>query len=216
MHYLITKLKQEHRQFIQIMEVLRTQLDRLGSPDNLSVDYDLMSNVVHYIAAYPNHWHHPFENIMFSKLLKTTNANQQLIVKLGREHGRIEALTQSLQHYLDDIKTDTIVPISHILTVGKEFLTVQYEHLFLEEDVAFPMCQKCFTEKDWADIEAHIISVEDPIFGTTTARQYESLLANSMTYADKFRVEDWQDETALPNQQGFTGSRNIGSKSPLI
>ena len=59
----IRKWQAEHANYRRLLDLLRSETERFtagGQPD-----YELMSDVVHYMTQYPDRFHHPREDVAF-------------------------------------------------------------------------------------------------------------------------------------------------------
>ncbi len=66
--------------------------------------------------------------------------------------------------------------------VANDFLTFSRNHMQMEEVLFFPAARKCLTSKDWADLEASVENVNDPLFGEDKQEKYKSLFQDILDW----------------------------------
>ena len=82
----IARLRDEHVNFRRLLELLEEQLDLFHQAE--SPDYELISNILYYMIHYPDLFHHPKEDVIFSRLMKHNSSVTPAVQELARQHGR--------------------------------------------------------------------------------------------------------------------------------
>ena len=85
----ISKLRTEHVNFRKLLDLLEVQLDLFHRGE--SPDYQLMTDILDYMTHYPDVFHHPKEDVIFSRLLERDSSIAQSVEELARQHHVIAA-----------------------------------------------------------------------------------------------------------------------------
>lgn len=119
------------------------------------------------------------------KILKNDHVNiRQLISVL---QNKVEALkngkTLELEVMVDDIlqeSKEAQTPLDSLSDFLAHFITLQLQHMALEETQAHPLIQANLSAEDWANIKAKLKfdCNKDPLFGDNVAEHYQDLAAN--------------------------------------
>ncbi len=166
-------LHQEHKELARILDVLEAQLDiyhQGGVPD-----FDLIGDIVHYTLSFPEHYHHPKEDLIFQKIDEKGAQGRELAVDLLEDHKQGEALTRRLAEVLGNITHGAEVPRDRFEDLARQFLDFNRRHITKEEDHFFPLAEKLLSDDDWAEIDARISVEDDPLFGEKIEARYQAL-----------------------------------------
>ena len=178
MNALLERLTSDHANFIRLMYCFRQQLAFLEDDqgDNDDFDVNLILDILDYINTYPNHWHHPIEDVIFDYVLQKSDQGRDVVSMLKEQHQQIEQLTQRLESEFQKVAIDSTVPVETLLGLGNQYLNLQIEHLEAEENQIFPLIDDVLEERDWQKIEESTDDIKDPLFGSSIEKVYENLL----------------------------------------
>ena len=165
----ITKLQREHSNMWRVQQVMHLQLERLwrGEP----TDSALLANAFYYMRKFPSTVHHPKEDLIYEKLLEAGTP-------LAKEVSHILSQHEELYEIEDEL-IDLVLQLpkcrERVLQLGRRYLTIQTEHMEIEERLLFPQARKLLTASDWREVRALAGEVEDPLFGRRIAARFQSL-----------------------------------------
>jgi len=77
----ILRLRQEHANFRKLLDLLEEQLDLFHRGESPS--YQLMTDILHYMINYPDHFHHSREDAIFACLAKRDPGTAKSVEELG-------------------------------------------------------------------------------------------------------------------------------------
>lgn len=167
------QLHQDHVNIARLLDVMDIHLKLFQEGEK--PDYVLMMDVMQYMTHYPDLFHHPIENLVFTKLTERDSSSRLLVKELMNQH---EALAGKGADFLDILRSvveEQMVSRETLESKGIEYVHMLRRHADVEEGQAFPLAKKHLTEQDWSEIRETMEHMEDPLFGSTVEKQYLAL-----------------------------------------
>jgi hemerythrin-like domain-containing protein len=163
----------EHVNFAAVLDLLEAQLDLFhkGEPP----DYELMLDIMFYMTHYPDVLHHPKEDLAFARIKEREIGARAIVDELTGQHARLKESGDALVHALDGIVDGTITSREHVEAPGRTYLTDFRSHMLMEETAILPVAAKLLSDGDWAEIDAAIRHIDDPLFGENVEKRYAAL-----------------------------------------
>ncbi|NAW57949.1 MULTISPECIES: hemerythrin domain-containing protein [unclassified Vibrio] len=170
---MIERIRREHGYMMRLLAVLRKKIALLK--DEKVVNYNLIREVVDYLANHSEKVHHPKEDILYNYYMEKYGATQD-VQNLAEEHVELSHRTHEFLNTIDMILNDAIVPQDLFLNQLEEFVAAQRRHLDMEEQSILPLIANTFSTEDWQQVESQwCVNEDDPVFGNTIAEQYQEL-----------------------------------------
>ncbi|MDA1076056.1 MAG: hemerythrin domain-containing protein [Proteobacteria bacterium] len=162
----LDRLHADHGRLAQILKVMETLGNRLGSLTAQQVD--VLGSCVDYIAEYPDAVHHPMEDRVFAHLLAMDldEASRQQVEDNARRHLELALATESLQRDLSADQEESSAFAADI----RGFVELQREHLRFEESIVFPLAQRLFSSTTLEELKSEIADAVDPVFEERRSR----------------------------------------------
>jgi hemerythrin-like domain-containing protein len=168
----LTQWHKDHRNFARLLDLVQHQVDAFRA--SRDPDFELMRLIVHYLRHYPDRFHHPREDIAFSRLVKHDPTLQLAVARRIQEHAVIAAAGDELLKCLDAVIAGAVIERTKLETAAASYLVYYRFHLVTEEQQVIPRALELLTAADWAALAA--IPVEpDPLFGTEFDARYQQL-----------------------------------------
>jgi len=169
----IAKLRKEHVNFRKLLDLLETQLGlfHLGK----TPDYQLMTDILHYMIRYPDHFHHPKEDVIFSRLVERDSSVAQSVEELAGQHRVIAESGARLYENLEGVITGALMPRQRVEAPGLLYVTYYRSHMDKEENDLFVLAEQLLRDDDWEKIKAGTQSNPDPIFGKGVEERYRAV-----------------------------------------
>jgi len=168
------RLYQDHDNLRMMLNLLEQQC--LEMYRDRPVDYAVLHSIVVYVQEYPEQFHHPLEDSIFSLVLSRGRKNSSLLRELMQEHTELEDVSRRLRALLEAIMSGDKAAAGDLKGRLSEFLLRQRRHLFIEESLAFPAIIKGLTPQDMDALAALMpAAAADPVFGDRTRSEYEVL-----------------------------------------
>lgn len=148
----------------------------------LKPDFNLLADMIRYVAEVPEVLHHPKEDrYLFAKLRLRCAEALPYIEQLEAEHlqgeRRIAALRSALERYRQ-AGDGGFEGFKLALTI---YLEQEWHHMNTEEYQIFPLARKHLTAEDWAEIDAAFLANGNPWAGA--AGEYAALFSKIVNIA---------------------------------
>ncbi|HKO66728.1 MAG TPA: hemerythrin domain-containing protein [Burkholderiaceae bacterium] len=173
----------DHHNFSRLLGLIEQQVDAFRSGRRL--DLELLRLVVYYLRHHPDCFHHPREDVAFTRLVQRDPRLQLEIARRMQEHTVIAAAGEELLSCLDEIIAGAVVERTTLEKLAATYVVYYRHHLAAEERHVIPRAIELLTLADWLAIAA-IPSEPDPLFGADLNPRYAELrrLISAATHID--------------------------------
>ncbi len=167
-------LRAEHRHIATVMQLFSEQLQAIEAGD--SVDPHVVFEIMEYMATWPDRYHHPREDLIYSRVAELDEKTADEVDTLQRDHDQTAERGRKL---LKDIESwrEGDVSGSTIVKRGREYISHTYEHMNIEEKVVFPHIESVLTLEDWRELaeDDELRAISLPVFGPRVQREFRSM-----------------------------------------
>jgi hemerythrin-like domain-containing protein len=138
-----------------------------------------MHGVMRYMTNYPDRFHHPKEDLVFRKLVERDPSCGPQVDHLLGDHVQILAQGAELLALIDRCRADPKRAETFVLRKSAhKYIGHLRRHMDVEELRLFPRAQQVLRPEDWAEIDANMRPILDPVFGETVAAEFRALRAH--------------------------------------
>lgn len=173
MSEIMEQLKADHRNIARLLGTLERQMNVVHNEEH--ADFDLMHDIMVYMTHYPDHTHHPIEDLVFEKLVAHDSNASDIVSRLEREHLGLAEKSQRFLEMLRQVVDGALVERVAIEEAGRDYIAFLRAHMEVEDSEAFPRAEKALTEQDWKGVALGIKARTDPVFGPIVAKEFRSL-----------------------------------------
>ncbi len=177
MSRVLDHIHQDHRNMIQLLEILESEVKDLASGSDH--DYSVMSDIVDYFNHYPTHFHHPYEDKLFEWIGIENPSLRSLIDELQTEHEAQATLGNEMSMFLQGIRTGHMVPREAVVKDLTEYIRVQRDHIDKEEGRLLKEVENLLEAKRAIEIPLPDRDTLDPLFGDKVDTAF-SLIADAL------------------------------------
>jgi hemerythrin-like domain-containing protein len=171
---IMVTLNSEHRYISSLLEALAEQADNLLP--GRTPDYALMQDIVHYMASFPDEYHHPREDLVFERLVMRDPQAKPAVEELLEGHRDINRRSRELLAHLEHITRGERTPDNQKLKyLCDSYIGHYWDHINTEEGKVFPRATAKLRQEDWFDVNSKAKYVDDPLFGTRVRKEYQRL-----------------------------------------
>lgn len=170
---ILNRLRDDHRNINGLLRILGRQLTGIRRGDR--PDYRLMYDIVHYLTYYPDRFHHPFEDVMFARLIRRRPEFATLVDGIEKEHQQIATEGCKLRVLIGEIIDGLVVPRDALLQAGAAYVNTYRVHMQTEEDELFDALADSFQPADWMVLTSVFHWQPDPVFSGEASREYSHL-----------------------------------------
>ncbi len=190
MSKIIEVLLREHQNIEKLLLVLEEELKAFdhGEPP----DYEILQTIVEYFQDYPEHYHHPKEDIVFDKLKVRDPALARRIGNVKAEHQTEGNRLREFARAVEDILAGREFLRQTFHDLARDLIAHQREHMDKEERLLFPAAVKALRQADWAEIDKRMNNGTDPLFDRTVEKKFDAL---------RRTVLRWEQETQANRAQ---------------
>lgn len=175
MNRIYRQLCRDHMHMQQLLDAFEQLLCELDRRDRDPSTLALILDALDYISVYPDHWHHPVEDLVFERLLEKPIPNRDVITATQAEHRQIADTTRHMNRLFYAVANDAAVVRDKLLGAARDYLQLQRDHMQRENCVVFPLVEEYLRPADWAAIEKRLQLRRDPLFNPGVKRTYEAL-----------------------------------------
>ena len=173
MSAIMEQLKADHGNISRLLVTLEEQMGVVHDEEN--ADFELMHDIMVYMTHYPDHTHHPIEDLVFRKLTSHDNSAEDVLVRLEREHISLAEKGQRFSEMLRHVVDGAMVERDILEETGRDYVAFLRSHMEFEDSDAFPRAERTLSAEDWEDVASSIEARTDPVFGPIVADEFRSL-----------------------------------------
>lgn len=173
MSEIMDRLKADHVNITRLLKTLERQIDAVRREE--VVDFDLMHHIMIYMTNYPDHTHHPMEDLVFQKLLRHDVDASSVVARLEREHAGLAEKGQRFLEMLRHVVDGAMVERDVLEHTGRDYIAFLRSHMEVEDSDAFPRAEEALTSNDWQDVASGFDARSDPVFGPVVADEFRAL-----------------------------------------
>jgi len=173
MHDILQVLRQEHRNITNLINTLEWQVAEFekGNPP----DFDVIQATVDYFLGFLDLYHHPKEDLIFTKLLERDAGIVKVLGNLSREHEELGARSRDFATSLHAVLNEREISRKAFAQRARRFIELQWQHIKMEETSFFPAAEKTLAAEDWANLKARMTTGDDPLFGDNVGAKFHNL-----------------------------------------
>lgn len=166
-------LRDEHRYFQSLLDIAQEQQKFLAEGGD--VDLDILQEVLQYLAEYPEDYHHPREDLMFTALRSVDPDSGRILDRLLAGHEDIHKESNRLYFTVMRANNGENIRRRKLAEDIRKFVDGYERHMDEEDNVVFLRALNALSDKDWNDLSEGMEYVDDPLFGTRVRRRYRHL-----------------------------------------
>ena len=166
----LEELEIDHRNMRQLLDIIEEEMDayRQGRVP----DFEILHLIVDYTLNYPEISHHPREDAICEILLRRDPTSAATVGNLMEEHRQLSQLTHRLAAALGNVERDVEMPKEWLNSLVREYLARSRAHMQAEEQHFFPCALASLSDEDWAETDAKLHRLVDPLFGGKVVQGY--------------------------------------------
>ena len=164
MHPVLHRLQRDHEHLDRVLDLLESHVDAFH--DGEPIDFELIAEVLEYLADYADGVHHRLEDHLFEPLKDRADELGATVRQVVFQHPHLSARTRQFQHTAEGVVHDAVVTREEFEQQARAFLGLQREHLRLEDERVMPALEQVLGTAA-LDAAAGLLPAEqDPLFGT--------------------------------------------------
>lgn len=180
---ILRALIEEHIYQMRVVRMLERQVALLNQRQQ--PDYEVMRGVMRYMTGYPDRFHHPKEDLVFRKVVQRDPSSRPQVKQLLKEHEQVIAHGAELMMLIERCRADPgLADTDALRKSAHSYIGHLRRHMDVEELHFFPHAQQVLRARDWADVDARMQPILDPVFGDSVAPEFRRLRAQEVRKPD--------------------------------
>jgi hemerythrin-like domain-containing protein len=174
-HLTLDVIRDEHQALsamLRSLSMLLAQARRQG----VLPDFEVLRAMLFYVDEFPERLHHSKESeLLFPRLREKAPELAPVLDKLDRDHATGEKAIRDLEHAL--LAFEVLGDSRRVAfeTAVERYIGFYLEHMATEESELLPAARRCFSEADWAELDAAFAANRDPLTGHEPEEGYRPL-----------------------------------------
>ena len=184
---IIDLLRREHRNIDLLLAILERELELFERGHR--PDYEVIRAIISYFEVYPEVYHHPQEDLIFSRLKLRDPQAAASVGDLAREHAKGADRLHRFARAIDGVLADREILRQDVGHVIRDFIVSERHHMMMEERDFFPAAVKALTTQDWTEIAAVLTDHKDPLFSSAAEATFDALRAHILRLEQEAEAE---------------------------
>ncbi|WP_439360627.1 hemerythrin domain-containing protein [Bradyrhizobium sp. DASA03007] len=184
---IIDLLLREHRNIDLLLAALQRELEVFET--GIRPDYEVIRAIISYFEVYPELYHHPQEDLIFSKLKSRDPEVAAIVGDLALEHQEVVDRLHHFAQAIDAILADRELLRQNVGNIVRDFIVRERHHMMWEERDFFPAALKALSAQDWTEIASALTDHGDPLFSETAAATSDALRAHILQLEQEAEAE---------------------------
>jgi len=174
-HLTLDVIQDEHQALsamLRSLSMLLAQARRQGALP----DFEVLRAMLFYVDEFPERLHHSKESQwLFPRLREKAPELGPVLDKLERDHATGERAIRDLEHALLAFEVLGDSRRAAFESAVERYIGFYLEHMATEENELLPAARRCFSEADWAELDAAFAANRDPLTGHEPEEGYRPL-----------------------------------------
>ncbi len=182
----LAALRSDHRNMAMLLRLMEHEIQRVE--DDEEPDFELLHDIMHYMAVYADAIHHPREDLVYAEMRSRGGGFADGLDGIEPDHEEIAVLSIRLRNDFDAVISGTAVQREQVIGDADEYTRRLRDHMQWEESDLFKRADRMCAEDRSASVDVSHLSANDPVFGGEAQSPFAKLF-------ERVRLEA---RTALP------------------
>jgi hemerythrin-like domain-containing protein len=156
--------------------LLDAETVRLADSDE--PDYELIYDVMTYLAEYPDAVHHPKEDLIYRHIKSKRPDIDDSLQRIEADHEALSQASNEIRRDIDAINAEGLVDRQTIAISLRNYSKDLREHMYWEESKLFELADSMQDDEEWAALQKSHDMARDPLFGSQVELRFQKLFNN--------------------------------------
>lgn len=169
----LEELRNDHKNMALMIDLLERESNQIyagGEPD-----YELMTDIMHYMTVYPDAVHHPKEDRLYAELRTARPDLSQGFDRITLDHRQIAEQSIALRDSVAAVAAGNPVHRNKIVTDALRYVNTMRGHMQWEELDLFRRLDEMINSGHAVIDAANFVHRPDPVFGASVERKFGRL-----------------------------------------
>ena len=172
----MNELRSDHRNMIMLLNLMDAEAVRLADSDE--PDYELIYDVMTYLAEYPDAVHHPKEDLIYRHIKSKCPDIDDSLRHVAIDHEALSQASNEIRRDIDAINAEGLVDRKTLAVALRQYSEDLRKHMFWEERDLFELADSMDDDEEWAAVLMKYDLARDPLFGDQVERRFQKLFNN--------------------------------------
>jgi len=167
----MASLREDHRNFAVLLELVTEEAT--AARRGRDPDFELLSDIMHYMSGYSDAIHHPAENRVYELLARSQAENALGLGRVEVDHRDLTEMTREFRNLCDAGKSGAALRREQFVDAAVAYVERLGEHIAWEEQELFPRADQLVRDS----VEIAVVAANDPVFGPAPEAAFDRLLS---------------------------------------
>ena len=172
----MNELRTDHRNMVMLLNLLDAETVRLADSDE--PDYELIYDVMTYLAEYPDAVHHPKEDLIYRHIKSKRPDIDDSLRHIEVDHEALSQASNEIRRDIDAINAEGLVDRQTLAVALRQYSKDLRKHMYWEERDLFELADSMDDDEEWATVLMKYDLAHDPLFGSQVERRFQKLFNN--------------------------------------
>lgn len=169
----LDELLQDHRNMTVLLDLVERESHRIR--DGSEADFDLLQDIMQYMAVYPDAVHHPKEDRLYEELRSARPEWTDGFERISQDHHDIAEHGRTLRDTFAAVCADALIDRERLADEALQYVNNLRSHMQWEEVDLFERCRAMAARGHRFVAHGSVESGNDPLFGPSVHSRYERL-----------------------------------------
>lgn len=150
---LLTRLREEHRRFRELLDILAQQFDSLEADHQ--PDIAVMDDLLDRLVGITQRHHEQFEDQLLNRLIARAPLHGSMVAGLRDRRRQVIAHGEHVRAMARAVQDQRLIHPDRIVRAGRRFVSGFRTLLHHEENRVFPLLAESLQPSDWVEITTH-------------------------------------------------------------
>jgi len=172
----------DHANLARLLNLVGEEIDEAKQDGKRG--FFVLEHVMRYITSYLDQAHHHKEDAIFRRVASLDPLAISAIDELTLEHEKLTSAGRELYDLVYAAQNSDFVRREDVISKGTDYVKTLRAHFSKEIDL-LSRARWLLSEQDLREIDAEVESINDPLFGDTVEKEYQSLYAYIMAQQEE-------------------------------
>lgn len=172
----MNELRADHRNMVMLLNLLDAEALRLA--DSEEPDYELIYDVMTYLAEYPDAVHHPKEDLIYRYIKSKRPDIDDSLRHIEADHEALSQASNEIRRDIDAINAEGLIDRQTLAAALRQYSTDLRKHMYWEESNLFELADSMQDDEEWAAVLRDYDMARDPLFSSRVERRFQKLFNN--------------------------------------
>lgn len=169
----VDQIHEDHVNAAKVLDLIEQEVEHARNEQ--MPDLELLEDAMRYMVNYSDLIHHPKEDAMFARLIRTVPEAADRVEALRQEHLTLASLSSAFLDIIKAAESGEFVLRDEVIRRGSEYVETLRAHINTEESDLLKLAKQYLTDQDLEEINSEYASSRDPLMEDSLQQQYAAI-----------------------------------------